>query len=314
MDSDFTAMLITPAQARARGVSRAAMRRALREGKLVPVRRGVYVDAKQWARTEGDDAARHALEVSALLLTVDLDAVGAGTSAARIHGIARLGPQVAKPELLIAAVEERGMGRNGYVLRSAALPARHRTRRLSTPVTTAARTVVDLARTRPFGGGVVAADSALHKGIVTVEELVGVLDDCRGWPGITRARDVTAFADPGAESPLESLSRVVFRIHEIPVPRTQVSVGPYRVDFLWDDAGVIGEADGLNKYAPRDGRTTLEIVRAEKQREEWLSDRGYRVVRWGWDDARQPARLAQRIRAALVRGTDRRAGGLPSAA
>lgn len=82
------------------------------------------------------------------------------------------------------------------------------------------------------------------------------------------------------------------------------------MDFLWEDAPVIGEADGLAKYRPTDWRTTRDIVRAEKRREERLADLGYEVVRWGWEDANDPPRLAHRLRAAFARGLERRRGRL----
>lgn len=80
------------------------------------------------------------------------------------------------------------------------------------------------------------------------------------------------------------------------------------MDFLWDDAAVIGEADGIAKYHPTGWQTTRDIVRAEKRREERLADLGYEIVRWGWEDANDPPRLAHRLRAAFARGIERRQG------
>lgn len=82
----------------------------------------------------------------------------------------------------------------------------------------------------------------------------------------------------------------------------------YPTDFLWDEVRVIGEADGLAKYQPDGVRTTREIVRAEKRREERLTDAGYEIVRWGWQDANDPPRLARRLRAAFARGAQRQRG------
>ena len=84
------------------------------------------------------------------------------------------------------------------------------------PVTSPARTVVDLARTG-FRLGVVAADSALHKGLIGADELHAVIADCAGWPGITTAREVVGFMDGRSESVLESASRVMMRAHGVPL-------------------------------------------------------------------------------------------------
>ncbi|MPY80663.1 MAG: hypothetical protein GEV04_19900 [Actinophytocola sp.] len=272
----------------------------------------------------GDDEREHALAVVGALLALDRDAVATGTSAARILGIPLLGRPHAN--LALATEEAAACGRReDYVLRRATLPPRHRTVRHGVAITSAARTVVDLARERGFVHGVVAADAALHRGLVSPSELDRMLRDCRGWPGLDRARRAVAFADAACESVLESVSRIAIHQQELPAPRTQVVLGDAygpigRVDFLWEHAGVIGEADGLTKYlaparageASTPGRTTRDIVRAEKRREEQLADLGYEVVRWGWEDATNPPRLAHRLRAAFARGLERRRGRVAS--
>ena len=91
------------------------------------------------------------------------------------------------------------------------MPAQHVTSHLGMPLTTAARTVVDLARTMPFRAGIVAADSALHQRLATRDELLSVLAVCTRWRGTLIAAEVIAFADTRSESPLESIARVVFR-------------------------------------------------------------------------------------------------------
>lgn len=259
-----------------------------------------------------DPQRRHALEVGAVLLALGRDAVGAGPSAARILGLDTVGG----PAELIVLVDGRAMRgerRDGYIVRRAALPAGHRTIRHGVPVTTASRTVVDLAREWPLTDAVVAADSALRTARMSLPELHAVLADCAGWPGVRRAARVAGLADPNSESALESISRVAMHTEGIPVPRTQVVIndvnGPFaRVDFLWEDVRVIGEADGLAKYEPDGRRSVRDIVRAEKRREERLVDAGYEVVRWRWEDAQNPRRLAQRLRAAFARGVERQRG------
>lgn len=303
----------TADQARAAGCSKAEIRRALRNGRWVALRRGVYVEASRLAAVAECAEARHALEVAGLLLALDFDAVAGGTSAARILGFELLGQVAADPVLLTDAPGVKGTHRNGYLLRSAELPGHHRAVRHGVPVTSAARTVVDLARTQSFREGVVVADSAMHQGLVTADQLRDVIEDCAAWSGIARARRVVDFADPRAESVLESVSRVAMHEQNLPAPRTQVTLGDVsgprcRVDFLWDDVRVVGEADGLGKYEPDGGRSARDILRAEKRPEEWLADAGYEVVRWGWEDANDAPRLAQRMRAAFARGADRQRG------
>jgi very-short-patch-repair endonuclease len=73
------------------------------------------------------------------------------------------------------------------------------------------------------------------------------------------------------------------------------------VDFLWRDWKVVGEFDGKLKYGRelREGEDPGEAVFREKIREDRLRELGYIVVRWVWDDLRQPERLAARIRRAF---------------
>src|SRR5262249_58247666 len=101
-------------------------------------------------------------------------------------------------------------GRAGFAIHTAALPAGHAVNRHGLPVTSAARTVADLARASSFPAGVVAADSALRSRHASKADLDLCITACAGWPGIQNARRVAAFADARSESVLESISRVAF--------------------------------------------------------------------------------------------------------
>jgi hypothetical protein len=183
---------------------------------------------------------------------------------------------------------------------------------MGVPCTTSARTVVDLARWVSFRGGVVVADSAMRHGIER-QQLESVARDCTRWPGIRKARDVIAFADGGAASPLESVSRVAFREMGLPAPQLQVTVawdefGNPRiiVDFCWPEFGVVGEADGLLKYDEELDPERVSL-RAEKLRHEEIEALGYIVVRWTWEDIwRRPDWVAMRLRNAFAAGIRRR--------
>lgn len=290
------------------GLSAVDIRRSVRRREWVRLRKNAYLDAAVLGRSQSDGRLVHALEVSALLATLACDAVIGHASAAQVWGIATLRPPPRELTILTDDRDRPARRQAGYAMRVAALPPEHHSTRHGIPITTAARTVVDVARTSPFADGVVAVDSALQQGLTDVIDLGKVLDACRGWPGIRRARQVVSFGDPGAESVLESISRVAMHAQGVPMPRTQVAIGSHRVDFLWDDVKVIGEADGLAKYAQADGVSIRDALRAEKRREEWLADAGYEIIRWGWEDARNPPRLARRLCAALARGAERQRG------
>jgi len=191
------------------------------------------------------------------------------------------------------------------VVHHAGLPPGHVVDAGGLPSTSAARTVVDLARSSPFRAGVVTADAALRRRSCTAADLAAAVAACAGWPGVRRARDVMAFADPRSASPLESISRVAFADFGLPRPRLQAQLASLDVvDFLWPDYGVVGEADGMGKY------TSPHVLRAEKLREERLSVDGYSVVRWTWEEVfRRPDAVAWRVLGVLKRRGYRGAAG-----
>lgn len=171
------------------------------------------------------------------------------------------------------------------------------------PVTRPARTVMDIAREFGAEAGVVAADYVLHEGLATDSELLDAYDFCRTWPGRKAARITLLSADGDAESPLESLSRLRIAAAHLPRPRLQREIcdmhGQHllRSDFLWDEYGVVGEADGNMKYRP-DGRQADD----EREKQELVEDAGLIVVRWGWRDLYAFGGVTRRLERGFARG------------
>lgn len=168
-----------------------------------------------------------------------------------------------------------------------------------------------------FESGVVALDSALagrYSGGIAVEP--DRLSACEGWLWSQAAQakwqSVLSFADPRAESPGESRSRVVIDQLGFVAPHLQTEVRlaggrRRRLDFDWDAAGVIGEFDGKVKYQPgsRDGfGNEASVYWDEKWREDEVEEAtGKRFVRWRWMDLDQPRRLERRL---LLKGVPKR--------
>jgi hypothetical protein len=285
----------------------AQIRSAVRRRKMLALRRGVLVGRKTW--DEADDRGRHLLLAkAAILATSGAPAAACLGSAAIAHRFDRLGQPAKRVRLYRAS---GGPWRDDDIaVLTCGLPSDHLTEVDGLRVTTGARTAVDLARWVSFRGGVVVADSALRHG-VRRDDMEQVVRDCVRWPGIRRAREVVAFADGNAANPLESISRVLFREWGLPAPQTQVTVlrdefgNPvYIVDFLWEELGVVGEADGLLKY---DGDPEGLSLRREKLRQEALEDMGYVVIRWTWSDIWQrPEWVNARLRGAFARAGQRR--------
>lgn len=173
------------------------------------------------------------------------------------------------------------------------MPSSAVTRWYGIPLTTVARTVVDLARHDSFDG-IMAADAALHERLTTRRALRATLSTAVRWPGVIQARAIIALASPLAESPIESLLRL--RLHDdgFPEPVLQLPVEGYFADLALCDYGLLIEADGREKY------TGDELWR-EKRREHVMRGPGWWMERvlmsdvlGGWPASRRRLRAAMR--------------------
>jgi hypothetical protein len=268
------------------------------------MRYGVYATRSAIAWAMDDPQRRHALQVLAVSTSVGRDGVASHHSAAVIHGLDLLTPAPADVVTLTRPGARRSGRREsaGIIVHAAALPPGHVTRCLGAPVTTVARTVVDLGRTLPFTDAVVAADSALRLGTTAKTELLGAADACVRWPGVARACRAVRFADGRAESVLESCARVVFYERGLEAPDLQVEFCgegfACRGDFYWARYRTIAEADGMAKYEdPARARDQL-------RRDRLLRDAGYKVVHFTWREIFEtPEMVTTRIRKAFASAT-----------
>lgn len=151
------------------------------------------------------------------------------------------------------------------------------------PSTSQARTLVDLAARLDFGDGVVVVESALRSDPSLSSLLVE--EQRRRTPrrGAERVIRTLTFAGPLSESVLESRTRVVWYEAGLPAPVQQAVIrhgGRFvaRVDFLWEQARLVVEVDGLAKYGERGA------LRDEKRRQNELVALGYTVLRFTWSD------------------------------
>jgi hypothetical protein len=291
--------VFTVAQARAAGWTRSAMRHAVSCGDLVVLRPGVLArPAEPTGFSWLDERDRHARTAAAALLSRPRS-LASHCSAAVLMDL----PVLEVPEVpcLTVLPSHSGAVRGVHLHRTrldAGDPGRLRGLRLTMP----ARTVVDIARERGVVAGVVTADGALHRGLLTARELKLAVRAAAGRAGVERARAAAALADGRAESALESRSRLAIADADLPPPDLQPDIfvdGRFagRVDFYWDEFGVIGEADGWEKYKPG-----WERIRDEKRRQEQLERGRLIVVRWGSDDLASFAPVTDRLRDAFTRG------------
>jgi hypothetical protein len=297
----------TTAQLLAGGLSAGQIRHLIRDGTLRRLRHGVYAPAAtvtSVVRVPRETNAEQLLQLAAVLAATGSQSVGSHRSAGRVYGLGLVGRDREQITEITRVPGDRGghTARSGVLVHVARLPADHVVSHRGVPLTSVPRTVIDLARVLPFGEGVAVADSALYARLTSKAELSVVIAGCSRWPGLQRAREVTAFSDARSESVLESLSRAAFHQAGLPPPDLQVQVGDDgeiigRVDFLWRRYRTIGEADVAVKYeTPARARTQLE-------RDARLRAAGYEVVHFTWPQiTRAPAQVVDEIRVAFSRG------------
>lgn len=324
----------TMAQALACGVTRGWVRHAVKDGRVLVLRRGVFVES---TLVLGADArGLHRLDVAAALLNRELPpdptrrhapeqrlAVGHRSAAVLWKLCAPLPPVLGDPPQpeharpariddatppvrhlveLISADRCRRSFRWGVHVRPATLPVADVTVLDCLPVTTIERTVVDLARELSRRDAVMVADSALRRG-ASADRMREIADECRVWRGGRQALEVVAFADGRAESAAESLARYVLAKHGLPAPELQVELSDAagligRVDMLFRDLRTIVEIDGKVKYTGQDS----DVLWREKRREDRLREAGWEVVRVTWTQlVSAPREVVARIRAAFAR-------------
>jgi hypothetical protein len=293
------------ADLRAAGYGDDDVRRLLRSGVLVPVRRGAYVERE---RAPDDGAARHALLVQAALAELGAGAVASHVSAAVMHGLPTWGLPLDRAHVTFDRPSGGRLDARLHV-HTAPLHADDVVVIDGLAVTSIARTVVDVARRSSFEVAVAMADAALRSAGRTEAETTACRDRlattvrrAKGWPGVPTARQVLAFADGRSESVGESRSRVAIARAGLCTPELQL---PVRLtgtvaycDFGWPAQRTVGEFDGKVKYGRmlRPGQEPGDVVYEEKLREDAIRARSWEVVRWTWADLRNFAPTAARIR------------------
>lgn len=164
-----------------------------------------------------------------------------------------------------------------------------------------ARTLLDLGRLVSLEAQVCAVDAALHRGLVEVPQLRALVEAHLGRLGVVRLRQALALADAGAESPAETLARLVLK-PVLPGLRTQVTLRDghgwplARFDLADEALRLAFEADGRRGHA---GDAMAAKDRGRDARTEAL---GWVTERATWYELRcRPDRVRQRVLAAAAR-------------
>lgn len=310
--SSIAEQLLQFAELRRAGSSERVIAAAARSTALVRLRQGWYVRKEFWEQASPE--VRHRSAILAAQFSAARPPVFSHRSAAVLHELPALSQWLHAAGRTTRQADQDLRRVHVTLPQGSPTPSslailRHRSELSDADVeshdglrrTTPDRTLADLARSETFAVALACADAHLRattrvRQLIDEETLLSWREDMfsraarlRGRPGSRAVYALGGFADPRADSPLESISRLRFAQLGIDV-ELQVAVRGSRratayLDFVLRAHGVWGEADGKQKYVDagmRGGRSAEEVVYAEKRRADWIAGTtGLRPVRWG---------------------------------
>jgi len=272
----------TTAHLFALGMDHDAIEYRLRVGRLHPLHRGVYAIGHP-------DITLHGRFLAAVL-AVGADAVLSHHSAAVLHGFA---PKAWAADATIhVAVPRRLRQRAGLRIHSlTALDHSAWTRRHRVPVTTATRTLLDLARTETDRTLKRLLGQAQVERRASVPQLRAAATATRGR-GAKRILALTAAGPAPTRSGLED--RFLERCHGRGLrPRTNARVEGVEVDFLFPAQRLIVETDGGRYHA------SSQQQEADRAKQARLEAAGHLVLRIS-DQEVEAETAMQRVEAAIM--------------
>jgi hypothetical protein len=258
--------------AQALGITRRSLDEAVRCRTVRRVTRGVYV--------RGDLPDTTEIRVAALALALNPFTVVCDRTAAWVYGIGVMDFRELDllPRLETSAL--RGHSRTGRPECNGGqrdlLPEDIRWVN-GVPVTTPLRTCMDLGCKLSRRRALAAMDAFMRHFGITREEMIRMLPRYFRRRGVIQLRELIALADPRAESPRESWTRLAIIDAGLPAPALQHWIladgrPTYRLDLAYPHAKVAVEYDGREFHDRDDQRA------ADEERRKWLRDRGWVVI------------------------------------
>jgi very-short-patch-repair endonuclease len=165
------------------------------------------------------------------------------------------------------------------------------------PVTTPARTLLDLATQLPRRELERVVDEAERLSLCTEKALAEIVETHAGRPGAGQLRSLLIEHIAGStatRNKFEELFLALCRRHHLPQPAVNVPLLDFVVDFLWAEQNLVVEVDGRATHGTR------RAFQSDRDRDGRLAVAGYRVLRFTWwDVTRRPAVVADRVRRLL---------------
>ncbi|SCX47277.1 T/G mismatch-specific endonuclease [Klenkia marina] len=253
------------------------------------VMRGVYADASL--------PDTHGVRLAAARLVLPPTAVVAGRSAAWLLGVTEAADESTPVEVLVPR-EHRFGPVTGLRIRQGGTEPDDLAELRGLRHTTAARTASDIARWESTAEAVVLLDLLLTRRLVDRDDLHERVVGLPAGPGTRRAVQAVALADPRAESPQESRTRVLLALAGFPVvPQFEVrdDDGRWvaRVDLALPDLRIAVEYDGV--WHGERGQLSSDRRRLNR-----LTQAGWLVLHLTAADLHRPAEVVARLRALIA--------------
>lgn len=143
------------------------------------------------------------------------------------------------------------------------------------PVSDPVATLIDLASSVNRDRLEEAVNEADRLNLIDPEELRGAIQSIRKRPGVGRLRELLDRQTYRVtHSVLEREFLRLVRDTELPLPRTQVDLNGYRVDFYWPELGLVVETDGLRHHHTASQQTT------DRRRDQVHAEAGLTTLRF----------------------------------
>ncbi len=283
--------VISYPQLRAFGLSRQAIDKRVRQGRLHRIYRGVYAVGHRRLGVQGRWMGG--------TLTAGKESVLSHRSAADLWGLRRSASSVV--EVTVPTLAGRRARDGLTVHRTSSLPISEITSRHGIRVTTPSRTLLDLAEVVPRRALERALDESEHLRLFDLRALRAAVVANPGRIGAARLAAALLEHMAGTtltRSELEERFLELCRRHRLPAPLVNTRLGGFEVDFYWPDAALVVETDGRASHGTR------AAFERDRARDAALTAAGYRVVRFTWRQVTaEPAAVAARLEA-LLSGQD----------
>jgi hypothetical protein len=276
--------VVTHEQLIAIGFSKDMIHKRVRSGVLRRLHRGVFL--------LGPVAPPLAPAMAAVLACGERAFLSHG-SAGRLQSIT---PYLPNPRTIEVTVVERDPRPRGVrVHRVRALAPDEITTFQRIPITTPARTLLDLApQLNPRQLERSLAES-LRRRLVRPATLDALLARHPGRPGTPALRRLLESDPAFTRSELEERFLALVRGAGLPDPEANAELGPYEIDCVWREERLAVELDGWDFHSDR------AAFEADRRRDAELVARGHRVIRITWRQLRdEPLAVAARLAAALA--------------